>query len=204
MSVPGVAVGLAWTPVGGDLIFAEASRMRGTGRLVLTGQLGDVMKESATAALSWVRQNAAIYGLTGDFYKKADIHFHLPEGATPKDGPSAGITLVAALLSVLTGTVCRPGLAMTGEITLTGHVLPVGGIKEKLLAAHRYGISEVIVPRLNEDSLMEDVPEEVRDALQIHPVSSLEEAAPIIFPNLCPAPAPGLSAAPDSERLPMQ
>ncbi len=204
VSVPGVAVGLAWTPVGGDLIFAEASRMRGTGRLVLTGQLGDVMKESATAALSWVRQNAAIYGLTGDFYKKADIHFHLPEGATPKDGPSAGITLVAALLSVLTGTVCRPGLAMTGEITLTGHVLPVGGIKEKLLAAHRYGISEVIVPRLNEDSLMEDVPEEVRDALQIHPVSSLEEAAPIIFPNLCPAPAPGLSAAPDSERLPMQ
>ena len=200
VSVPGVAVGLAWTPVGGDLLFAEASRMKGNTRLTLTGQLGDVMKESATAALSWVRQHGAGYGITGDFYKKSDIHFHVPEGSTPKDGPSAGITLVAALVSVLTGAVCRPELAMTGEITLTGHILPVGGIKEKLLAAHRYGIQEVILPRLNEGALLEDVPDEVRDALQIHLVSSLDETIPIIFPSLAPATA---IAAGEPDRLPM-
>ncbi len=201
VSVPGVAVGLAWTPVGGDLLFAEASRMKGNTRLTLTGQLGEVMKESAAAALSWVRQNGAAYGITGDFYKKSDIHFHVPEGSTPKDGPSAGITLVAALVSVLTGSVCRSELAMTGEITLTGHILPVGGIKEKLLAAHRYGIQEVIVPRLNEGVLLEDVPDEVRDDLQIHLVSTLDETIPIIFPNLAPTPA--IEAGADTSRLPM-
>ena len=200
VSVPGVAVGLAWTPVGGDLLFAEASRMKGNTRLTLTGQLGDVMKESATAALSWVRQHGAGLGIQTGFYRKSDIHFHVPEGSTPKDGPSAGITLVAALISVLTDTVCRPELAMTGEITLTGHVLPVGGIKEKLLAAHRYGIREVILPRLNEGALIEDVPDEIRDALQIHLVSSLEETIPIIFPDLAPAPT---IAGPDPDRLPM-
>ena len=200
VSVPGVAVGLAWTPVGGDLLFAEASRMKGNTRLTLTGQLGDVMKESATAALSWVRQHGDAFGIQTGFYRKSDIHFHVPEGSTPKDGPSAGITLVAALISVLTETVCRPELAMTGEITLTGHVLPVGGIKEKLLAAHRYGIREVILPRLNEGALIEDVPDEVRDALQIHLVSSLEETIPIIFPDLAPAPT---IAGPDPDRLPM-
>ena len=202
VSVPGVAVGLAWTPVGGDILFAEASRMKGSTRLSLTGQLGDVMKESATAALSWVRQHGAAYGITSGFYRKSDIHFHVPEGSTPKDGPSAGITLVAALISVLTDTVCRPELAMTGEITLTGHVLPVGGIKEKLLAAHRYGIREVIMPRLNEGVLLEDVPDEIRDALQIHFVSSLDETIPIIFPDLPPAPTIATGPAPD--RLPMQ
>ncbi len=202
VSVPGVAVGLAWTPVGGDILFAEASRMRGSTRLTMTGQLGDVMKESATAALSWVRQHGAAFGIQTGFYRKSDIHFHVPEGSTPKDGPSAGITLVAALVSVLTDTVCRPELAMTGEITLTGHVLPVGGIKEKLLAAHRYGIREVILPRLNEGALIEDVPDEVRDALQIHLVSSLEETLPIIFPDL--APAPTIAAGPAPDRLPMQ
>ena len=201
VSVPGVAVGLAWTPVGGDLLFAEASRMKGNTRLTLTGQLGEVMKESATAALSWVREHGAAYGIQTGFYRKSDIHFHVPEGSTPKDGPSAGITLVAALISVLTETVCRPELAMTGEITLTGHVLPVGGIKEKLLAAHRYGIREVILPRLNEGALLEDVPDEIRDALQIHLVSSLEETIPIIFPDLGPAPTIGAGAEPD--RLPM-
>ena len=201
VSVPGVAVGLAWTPIGGDLLFAEASRMKGSTRLTLTGQLGDVMKESATAALSWVRQHGATYGLQPGFYRKSDIHFHVPEGSTPKDGPSAGITLVAALISVLTETVCRPELAMTGEITLTGHVLPVGGIKEKLLAAHRYGIREVILPRLNEGALLEDVPDEIRDALQFHLVSSLEETIPIIFPDL--APAPTIAAGPEPDRLPM-
>ncbi|MDE2660603.1 MAG: endopeptidase La [Acidobacteriota bacterium] len=201
VSVPGVAVGLAWTPVGGDLLFAEASRMKGNTRLTLTGQLGDVMKESATAALSWVREHGAAYGIQTGFYRKSDIHFHVPEGSTPKDGPSAGITLVAALISVLTETVCRPELAMTGEITLTGHVLPVGGIKEKLLAAHRYGIKEVILPRLNEGTLLEDVPDEIRDALQIHLVSSLEETIPIIFPDL--GPAPTIGAGPEPDRLPM-
>ncbi|MDE2882600.1 MAG: endopeptidase La [Acidobacteriota bacterium] len=201
VSVPGVAVGLAWTPIGGDLLFAEASRMKGNTRLTLTGQLGDVMKESATAALSWVREHGAAYGIQTGFYRKSDIHFHVPEGSTPKDGPSAGITLVAALISVLTETVCRPELAMTGEITLTGHVLPVGGIKEKLLAAHRYGIKEVILPRLNEGTLLEDVPDEIRDALQIHLVSSLEETIPIIFPDL--GPAPTIGAGPEPDRLPM-
>jgi len=201
VSVPGVAVGLAWTPIGGDLLFAEASRMKGNTRLTLTGQLGDVMKESATAALSWVREHGAAYGIQTGFYRKSDIHFHVPEGSTPKDGPSAGITLVAALISVLTETTCRPELAMTGEITLTGHVLPVGGIKEKLLAAHRYGIKEVILPRLNEGSLLEDVPDEIRDALQIHLVSSLEETIPIIFPDL--GPAPTIGAGPEPDRLPM-
>ncbi len=201
VSVPGVAVGLAWTPIGGDLLFAEASRMKGNTRLTLTGQLGDVMKESATAALSWVREHGAAYGIQTGFYRKSDIHFHVPEGSTPKDGPSAGITLVAALISVLTETTCRPELAMTGEITLTGHVLPVGGIKEKLLAAHRYGIKEVILPRLNEGALLEDVPDEIRDALQIHLVSSLEETIPIIFPDL--GPAPTIGAGPEPDRLPM-
>ena len=202
VSVPGVAVGLAWTPVGGDLLFAEASRMKGNTRLTLTGQLGDVMKESATAALSWVREHGAAYGIQTGFYRKSDIHFHVPEGSTPKDGPSAGITLVAALISVLTETVCRPELAMTGEITLTGHVLPVGGIKEKLLAAHRYGIKEVILPRLNEGALLEDVPDEIRDALHIHLVSSLEETIPILFPNLAAAPTIAAATAPD--QLPVQ
>ncbi len=201
VSVPGVAVGLAWTPIGGDLLFAEASRMKGNTRLTLTGQLGDVMKESATAALSWVREHGAAYGIQTGFYRKSDIHFHVPEGSTPKDGPSAGITLVAALISGLTETVCRPELAMTGEITLTGHVLPVGGIKEKLLAAHRYGIKEVILPRLNEGVLLEDVPDEIRDALQIHLVSNLEETIPIIFPDL--GPAPTIGAGPEPDRLPM-
>ena len=201
VSVPGVAVGLAWTPIGGDLLFAEASRMKGNTRLTLTGQLGDVMKESATAALSWVREHGAAYGIQTGFYRKSDIHFHVPEGSTPKDGPSAGITLVAALISVLTETTCRPELAMTGEITLTGHVLPVGGIKEKLLAAHRYGIKEVILPRLNEGALLDDVPDEIRDALQIHLVSSLEETIPIIFPDL--GPAPTIGAGPEPDRLPM-
>ena len=200
VSVPGVAVGLAWTPVGGDLLFAEASRMKGNTRLSMTGQLGDVMKESATAALSWVREHGATYGIQTGFYRKSDIHFHVPEGSTPKDGPSAGITLVAALISVLTGTACRPDLAMTGEITLTGHVLPVGGIKEKLLAAHRYGIREVILPRLNEGALIEDVPDEIRDALQFHLVSNLDETIPIIFPDLAPAPT---ITGPDPDRLPM-
>ncbi len=200
VSVPGVAIGLAWTPVGGDILFAEASQMRGNNRLTLTGQLGDVMKESATAAFSWVRRNAELYGLRPDFHRRTDFHFHFPEGSTPKDGPSAGITLVAALMSSLTETVCRPQLAMTGEITLTGHVLPVGGIKEKLLAAHRYGIKEVILPRLNEPSVIEDIPDEIREALRIHFVSGIEEALQIVFPDL-PGHRP-MTDAPAADQLP--
>ncbi len=204
VSIPGVSVGLAWTPFGGDILFIETSRMKGNNQLTLTGQLGDVMKESATAALSWVRQHGGAYGIAGDFYKESDIHFHVPEGSTPKDGPSAGITLVASLISALTGTRCRARLAMTGEITLTGHVLPVGGIKQKLLAAHRYGIEEVIVPRLNEAALLEDVPDEIRDDLQIHFVSNLEEAATIIFPDLTPPAAISAAADASAEPLPVQ
>ena len=128
---PGVAIGLAWTPAGGDVLFVEASRMAGTGTLTLTGQLGDVMKESARAALSWIRAHAADYGADPDFFKGAEVHLHVPSGAIPKDGPSAGVTLATALVSELTGRPVRGDVAMTGEITLSGRVLPVGGIKEK-------------------------------------------------------------------------
>ena len=184
VKVPGVVVGLAWTPVGGDILFVEASKVKGAKNLTLTGQLGDVMKESANAALTWVRAHGSRLGLEGDFYRRLDIHLHVPEGSTPKDGPSAGVTMVAALVSILTGKTARPRVAMTGEITLSGHVLPVGGLKEKLLAAHRYGIKEVAIPKLNEKAMLEDLPEEIRKELIIHPVSSLEELLPIVFPDL--------------------
>jgi ATP-dependent Lon protease len=139
---PGVAVGLAWTPAGGEVLFVEASRMHGGGTLTLTGHLGDVMKESARTALSWFRAHAPRYSVDPNFYKDAEIHLHVPSGAIPKDGPSAGVTMVSALASELTGRPVRGDLAMTGEITLSGRVLPVGGIKEKVLAARRHGIRE--------------------------------------------------------------
>jgi len=184
VKVPGVAIGLAWTPVGGDILFVEAQKVKGGKDLALTGQLGDVMKESARAALTWVRSQGQQLGLEGDFYKEMDLHLHVPEGSIPKDGPSAGVTMVAALVSVLTGTPARHDVAMTGEITLSGHVLPVGGIKEKLLAAHRYGIKEVIIPKLNERAMEEDLPEEIQKEMKIHPVSNLDEALQIVFPSL--------------------
>ena len=184
VNVPGVVIGLAWTPSGGDILFVEGSKVRGAKNLTLTGQLGDVMKESASAALTWVRSNSLSLGLEGDFYRKMDIHLHVPEGSTPKDGPSAGVTMVAALVSILSDTPARPDVAMTGEITLSGHVLPVGGIKEKLLAAHRYGIKEVLIPKLNEKAMLEDLPEEIRKELKIHLVSSLDEVLPLVFPDL--------------------
>jgi len=174
--VPGVAVGLAWTPAGGDILLIEVARMKGARTLTLTGQLGDVMKESAQAALSWVRSHATELGISSSFWETGDIHVHIPAGAIPKDGPSAGITLTTALVSLLTGRRVRAGLAMTGEVSLSGRVLPVGGIKEKVLAAHRAGVRTVILPRRNEKNLMEDVPREVRDAMTFHLVESASEA----------------------------
>ena len=159
---PGVAVGLAWTPAGGEVLFVEASRMQGGGSLTLTGHLGDVMKESARTALSWFRAHATRYGVDPSFYKDSEIHLHVPSGAIPKDGPSAGVTMVTALASQLTGRPVRGDIAMTGEITLSGRVLPVGGIKEKVLAARRHGITEVILPRQNEKNIKEDLTEELR------------------------------------------
>jgi ATP-dependent Lon protease len=172
---PGVAIGLAWTVVGGDVLFIEASRMAGAHALTLTGQLGDVMKESARIALSWFRAHAASYGVDPAFYKDAEIHLHVPSGAIPKDGPSAGITMVTALASALSGRPVRPDLAMTGEITLSGRVLPVGGIKEKVLAARRAGIQDVILPRQNEKNVREDLTDELRKGLVVHYVEEMDE-----------------------------
>ena len=172
---PGVAIGLAWTPAGGDVLFIEASRMAGTSTLTLTGQLGDVMKESARAALSWFRAHAAAYGADPDFFKNAEIHLHVPSGAIPKDGPSAGVTIATALASELTRRPVRGDIAMTGEITLSGRVLPVGGIKEKVLAARRVGIREVILPRQNEKNVSEDLSPELRAELTIHYVQAVDE-----------------------------
>src|SRR5881296_3594676 len=166
--VPGVATGLAWTPAGGDVLFVEATRMRGAHTLTLTGQLGDVMKESVQAALSWVRSHAGELGIDAEFWEHSDVHVHVPAGAIPKDGPSAGVTMATALVSLLTGRPVRSDLAMTGEISLSGRVLPVGGIKEKVLAAHRAGIRTVVLPRRNEKNLLEDVPPVVRQSLTVH------------------------------------
>jgi ATP-dependent Lon protease len=170
----GVATGLAWTAVGGEILFIEVTRMFGTGKLQLTGQLGDVMKESAHAALSYVRTNAEKYGLAKDFLEKSDIHVHIPAGAMPKDGPSAGITMFTAIVSLLTGIRVRHDVAMTGEISLRGRVLPIGGLKEKTLAAHRAGIKRVIVPERNKADL-DEVPKEVRDELEFVFVNRLDE-----------------------------
>jgi len=177
----GVAIGLAWTPVGGDILFVEATRMRGGKTLTLTGQLGDVMKESAQAALSWVRSHAGELGIAPDVWETSDIHVHVPAGAIPKDGPSAGVTMVAALVSLLTGRPVRGDLAMTGEISLSGRVLPVGGIKEKILAARRAGVSTVILPRRNEKNLREDVQPSVRESMTFHLVDSIPEVLAVAF-----------------------
>jgi ATP-dependent Lon protease len=172
---PGLATGLAWTPTGGDLIFIEAARMRGKGSLSLTGQLGDVMKESATAALTYIRAHAAEVGIEEKLFDDSDIHIHVPAGAIPKDGPSAGIAMLVTLASLFSARQVRRDVAMTGEITLRGDVLPVGGIKEKVLAAHRAGIREVILPFVNQKDLP-DVPESVRKSMQFHLVRAMPEA----------------------------
>ena len=172
---PGIAIGLAWTPVGGDVLFIEATAMQGKKGLTLTGQLGDVMKESAAAALSFIRTNARELGVNPDFFDDSDIHIHVPAGATPKDGPSAGVTMLTALTSLLTGRKVKKQLAMTGEITLRGAVLPVGGIKEKVLAAYRVGIKTVILPEWNRKDL-EDIPADVQKKMTFHFVSDMMDA----------------------------
>jgi ATP-dependent Lon protease len=182
--MPGVATGLAWTPAGGDILFVEATRMAGRHTLTLTGQLGDVMKESVQAALAWVRSHAAELGIPVDFWERSDIHVHVPAGAIPKDGPSAGVTMATALVSLLTGRPVRPALAMTGEVSLSGRVLPVGGIKEKVLAAHRAGVRTVILPRRNEKNLVEDVPAGVREVMTFHLVDSIPEALRVAFDDV--------------------
>ncbi|MFP4071314.1 MAG: endopeptidase La [Desulfovibrionales bacterium] len=176
---PGVAVGLAWTPVGGEILHVEVSVMPGKGKLILTGQLGDVMKESAQAALSYARARADKLGLDGDFSDTKDIHIHVPSGATPKDGPSAGITLVMALLSALTNKKLRSDLAMTGEITLRGRIMPVGGIKEKILAAVSAGMTRVVIPAQNEKDFQE-VPAELRRKLKVTTVHNIDEVWPLV------------------------
>jgi len=169
----GVATGLAWTSVGGEILFIECTKMHGTGKLQLTGQLGDVMKESAQTAMSYVRTRAKAFGIAEDFLETSDIHIHIPAGAMPKDGPSAGVTMMTAIVSLLTGIHVRHDVAMTGEITLRGRVLPVGGVKEKVLAAHRAGIKRVILPERNIADL-DEVPEEVRETLEFVPVSKMD------------------------------
>ncbi len=164
-SVPGVATGLAWTPVGGDILFIESTRVPGNGKLILTGQLGDVMKESAQAALSLVKSQASRLGIDAGMFDKSDVHIHVPAGAIPKDGPSAGVAMFTSLVSLFTNRTVAHNLAMTGEISLRGLVLPVGGIKEKTVAAHRAGIRKVLLPARNRKDL-EDVPKSVRDEVQ--------------------------------------
>jgi len=173
---PGTSVGLVWTPSGGDIVFIEASRMRGGKQFTMTGHLGEVMQESMTAALTWVRANAELYGIDPDFFRKQDIHVHVPSGAVPKDGPSAGVAMVTALVSLLSGRPVRPRVAMTGELSLSGVVLPVGGIKEKVLGAKRAGIREVILPAENEPNVKEDLQEHVLEGIEIHYARTVEQA----------------------------
>jgi ATP-dependent Lon protease len=170
----GIATGLAWTATGGDVLFVEATAMRGKGTLTLTGQLGEVMKESAHAALSFARTRARQYGIREDFFASHDLHVHVPEGAIPKDGPSAGITIATAMISVFTNRPVRRSLAMTGEITLRGNVLPIGGLKEKLLAARRAGITTLVCPRLNKKEL-DEVSPHLKRGLEFHLVDEVDE-----------------------------
>ncbi len=178
-SKPGIAMGLAWTMNGGSLLFIEATSMKGKRGIALTGQLGDIMKESASAALSFIRANASKIGISEDFFDKIDIHIHIPAGGIPKDGPSAGVTILTALVSLLTNKTIKKDLAMTGEITLRGRVLPVGGIKEKVLAAHHAGIKTIIMPKWNKKDLEEDIPEKVKEEIQFYFVDEMMEVLKI-------------------------
>ena len=181
---PGVAVGLAWTPAGGDILFIEANKMKGKGNFAMTGQIGEVMQESMQAALTWVRSNAASLGLAEDFTKEIDLHIHVPAGAIPKDGPSAGVTMATVLVSLLTDTPVLPLTAMTGEITLSGNVLPVGGIKEKFLAARRAGIQTIILPAENRQDVEEDLTPELIEGVAIHYASRIEDVLAVALPLL--------------------
>jgi len=181
---PGVAVGLAWTPAGGDILFIEANRMKGKGGFTMTGQIGDVMQESMQAALTWVRSNASVVGLEEDFNSSIDLHIHVPAGAIPKDGPSAGVTMVTTLVSLLTNTPIRPFTAMTGEVTLSGNVLPVGGIKEKFLAARRAGVQHVILPADNRQNVEEDLTPAQTEGVTIHYASRVEDVLAVALPLL--------------------
>jgi ATP-dependent Lon protease len=185
---PGVAVGLAWTPAGGDILFIEANRMKGKGGFTMTGQIGEVMQESMQAALTWVRSNAPSLGLTEDFNKDLDIHIHVPAGAIPKDGPSAGVTMATVLASLLTETPVRQLTAMTGEITLSGNVLPVGGIKEKFLAARRAGVQTIILPAENRQNVEEDLTPEMMEGVTVHYATHIEDVLAVALPRLKVAP----------------
>jgi len=186
---PGIATGLAWTPAGGEVLFVEVAMIPGRDQLILTGMLGDVMRESAQAALSFVRSSAAKLGIDSKVFEGKSIHVHVPAGAIPKDGPSAGVTMVAAIASLAKSTPVRNDLAMTGEITLRGKVLPVGGIREKVLAAYRAGVKKVILPHRNRDAL-EDVPEEIRKTIQFTFAESAEQVIEVaLVPGDVPAPS---------------
>jgi ATP-dependent Lon protease len=202
---PGVAVGLAWTPSGGDILFIEASKMRGGKQLTMTGHLGEVMQESMRAALSWVRSNGERYGIDPDFFRKQDVHIHVPSGAIPKDGPSAGVAMVTALVSLLSDRPVRPRVAMSGEISLSGIVLPVGGIKEKVLGAKRAGIREVILPSENELNVKEDLQPHMLEGLKLHFVRTADQALEIALGKLEPTarPVPGGGGRRGEERPPV-
>jgi ATP-dependent Lon protease len=199
----GLTTGLAWTEVGGTVLTTEATLMEGKGRLTLTGKLGDVMQESAQAAMSYIRSRSATFGLTKDFYRNIDIHVHVPEGAIPKDGPSAGITICNSIVSALTRIPVRRDVTMTGEITLRGKVLPIGGVKEKLLAAHRMGLRTVLLPKDNEKDLAE-IPQEILSSLTIRFVETMDEVlqvalerliVPIEHPAVAPVAEPFVAGA---------
>jgi ATP-dependent Lon protease len=189
----GLATGLAWTEVGGSVLAVEATIMEGKGRLTPTGKLGEVMQESAQAAMSYVRSRTDQFGLQKDFYRTLDIHVHVPEGAIPKDGPSAGITICTSIVSALTRNAVRCDVAMTGEITLRGKVLPIGGVKEKLLAAHRMGLRTIILPKDNEKDLAE-IPQEIFSSLTIHAVETMDEVLQIALERpIVPLEHPGVA-----------
>jgi ATP-dependent Lon protease len=196
---PGVAVGLAWTPSGGDVLFVEANAMKGKGGFTMTGQIGQVMQESMQAALTWVRSNADRLGITETFFADHDIHIHVPAGAIPKDGPSAGVTMATALVSLLTKRRITPLLAMTGEITLSGNVLPVGGIKEKVLAAKRAGVRDVILPAENKMNVQEDLSPEQLENLTVHYVKTIDEALKVSLPEVAEGPAAKMLSTPPKD-----